>query len=123
MVELAEGLCGGEGESWVRDGWFWVCVIRLWVGREMGETMGAGRGVLEGVEFGGRVERRAEGEDVQGQIESRISRSRRLSKRSNALSRLFREIRALGEHPIVRTNRRIFREVFLWVDRALIYGC
>ena len=40
-------------------------MIRLWEGREVGETICAGRGVLEGVvEFGGRVERRAEGEDV-----------------------------------------------------------
>ena len=32
------------------------------------------------------------------------------------------EIRALGEHAKMKTNRRKFREVFLWVDRALIYG-
>lgn len=31
------------------------------------------------------------------------------------------EIRALGEHAKVRTNRGKFREVFLWVDAALIY--
>ena len=37
----------------------------LWKGLEVGEAIGAGRGVLQGVvEFGGRVERRAEGEDV-----------------------------------------------------------
>ena len=36
-----------------------------WKGREVGEAISAGRGVLQGVvEFGGRVERRAEGEDV-----------------------------------------------------------
>jgi hypothetical protein len=40
---------------------------------EVGEAISAGRGVLQGVvEFGGRVERRAEGEDVRVWIESRI---------------------------------------------------
>ena len=89
----------------------------------MGETIGTGRGV----EFGGWVERRVEGEDVQGQIESQVSRSQCLSKRSNALSRLFQDttdICVLGEHTMVRTNRRMFCEVFLQVDRALtLYDC
>ena len=36
-----------------------------WKEREVGEAISAGRGVLQGVvEFRGRVERRAEGEDV-----------------------------------------------------------
>ena len=63
-----EGLLGSKGESWVGDGWFWLSEMVLvwpWKGREVGEAISAGRGVLQGVvEFGGRVERRVEGEDI-----------------------------------------------------------
>ena len=42
-----------------------VVLVWPWKGQEVGEAISAGRGVLQGVvEFGGRVERRAEGEDV-----------------------------------------------------------
>ena len=42
-----------------------MMLVWLWKGREVGKVIGVGRGVLQGVvEFGGRVERRAEGEDV-----------------------------------------------------------
>ena len=66
------GLLGSTGESWVRDGWFWLgemVLVQLWKGREVGEATGVGRGMLQGVvEFGGRVERRAEGEDPRASV-------------------------------------------------------
>ena len=58
---------GSKGKSWVGDRQFWLGEMVLvwpWKGREVREAISAGRGVLQGVvEFGGRVERRAEGED------------------------------------------------------------
>ena len=63
-----EGLLGSKGESWVGDRWFWLSkMVLVWPrkGREVGEAISTGRGMLQGmVEFGGRVERRVEGEDV-----------------------------------------------------------
>ena len=42
-----------------------MVLVWAWKGREVGEVIGAGRGVLQGVVgFGGTVETRAEGEDV-----------------------------------------------------------
>ena len=59
---------GSKGKSWVGDRWFWLgemVLVQPWKGRELGEAISVGRGVLQGVvQFGGQVEGRAEGEDV-----------------------------------------------------------
>ena len=63
---------GSKGKTWVGDGRFWLSemvLVRPWKGREVGEAISTGRGVLQGVvEFGGRVERRAEGEDPRASV-------------------------------------------------------